>query len=133
MPDARAVKPDPFEDCVYWDEFETTGMSSRRRQEQGHCRRHVPMVVPHPHSGTAWPVTGPQVSGTGLISSRRAATRRTPQYHPPVEPFRLYDGRKDCLRRQAFENAGALRPVINLKTARCAGAITRRYSTGLHS
>jgi hypothetical protein len=25
--------------------------------------------------------------------------------------------RKDCLRRQAFENAGALRPVINLETA----------------
>jgi hypothetical protein len=33
------------------------------------------------------------------------------------KPFRLYDGRKDCLRRQALENAGALRPVINMQTA----------------
>ena len=37
------------------------------------------------------------------------------------KPFRLYDGRKDCLGRQAFENAGALRPVINLKTAKALG------------
>jgi hypothetical protein len=37
------------------------------------------------------------------------------------KPFRLYYGRKDCLRRQAFENAGALHPVINAQTARTLG------------
>jgi hypothetical protein len=42
------------------------------------------------------------------------------------KPFRLYDGHKDdghkdCLHRQAVENAGALRPVINLKTAKALG------------
>ena len=37
------------------------------------------------------------------------------------KPLRLYDGRKDCLRRQVIENAGALRFVINLKTAKALG------------
>jgi hypothetical protein len=37
------------------------------------------------------------------------------------KPFRLYDGPKDCLRRQAFENTGALQPVINLQTAKLLG------------
>jgi hypothetical protein len=37
------------------------------------------------------------------------------------KPFRLYNGRKDCLRRQAIENAGKLRFVINLQTARLLG------------
>jgi hypothetical protein len=36
-------------------------------------------------------------------------------------PFRLYNGRKDCLRRQAIENAGELRFVINLTTAKALG------------
>jgi hypothetical protein len=37
------------------------------------------------------------------------------------KPLRLYDGHKDCLHRQALENAGALRPVINMQTARTLG------------
>jgi hypothetical protein len=37
------------------------------------------------------------------------------------KPFRLYNGRKDCLRRQAIENAGELRFVINRATARAIG------------
>jgi hypothetical protein len=53
--------------------------------------------------------------------------RRASAPPPPVfaawreKPLRLYDGRKDCLRRQAFENAGALRFVINLNTANALG------------
>jgi hypothetical protein len=35
--------------------------------------------------------------------------------------FRLYNGHKDCLRRQAIENAGELRFVINVQTARLLG------------
>jgi hypothetical protein len=37
------------------------------------------------------------------------------------KPFRLYDGHKDCLHRQAIENVGALRPVINMVTAKALG------------
>ena len=37
------------------------------------------------------------------------------------KPLRLYDGRKDCLRRQASENAGVLRFVINLNAAKALG------------
>ena len=37
------------------------------------------------------------------------------------KPLRLYDGLKECLCRQAFENAGKLRFVINLKTAKALG------------
>jgi hypothetical protein len=56
---------------------------------------------------------------------RRGVCRRgSPQrmFAPWREkPFRLYDGRKDCLHRQALENARALHLVINMQTARLLG------------
>jgi hypothetical protein len=35
--------------------------------------------------------------------------------------IRLYDGRKDCLHRQALESTRALHLVINMQTARTLG------------
>jgi len=63
-------------------------------------------------------------TGGGQIAGGSDAHRRPPA---PVfaswreKPFRLYDGHKDCLHRQALENAGALRPVINKQTAKALG------------
>jgi hypothetical protein len=56
---------------------------------------------------------------------RRGVCRRgSPQrmFAPWREkPFRLYDGRKDCLHRQALESTRALHLVINLKTVKALG------------
>ena len=62
-----------------------------------------------------------------LVGGAGARPRRRWPAPAPVfaawreKPLRLYDGRKDCLRRQVIENAGALRFVINLKTAKALG------------
>jgi hypothetical protein len=51
-----------------------------------------------------------------------ALTFRTSlQLHPSNHTRLRSGGLKDCLRRQAIENAGALRPVINLQAARALG------------
>jgi hypothetical protein len=57
--------------------------------------------------------------GGGSDSHRRGPTPVFAAWRE--KPLRLYDGHKDCLCRQAFENAGALRFVINLQTAKLLG------------
>jgi hypothetical protein len=67
----------------------------------GEAPRVVSLRWPHRHTHRA-----PRPNGHNL--------------HRGGKPFRLYDGRKVCLRRQAIET-GALRPVFNLQAARALG------------
>jgi hypothetical protein len=70
-------------------------------------------------SGGLTPETGSgQIAGGGYAHRRPLASVFASWRE---KPLRLYDGHKDCLHRQALENAGALRPVINMPTAWALG------------